>query len=89
MVSRPKPYPDLYQFASKKMGVLPSECLVIEDSPTGAEAAYKAGMKVLGFIGTSQSQRISDASFFKAGAQIIFNDMLQLPELIQLESHCS
>lgn len=88
MVSKPKPYPDLYQFAAKKMGVLPSECLVIEDSPTGAQAASKAGMKVLGFIGTSQSQKISDQSFFEAGVGVVFNDMLQLPELIQLESHC-
>lgn len=89
MVSKPKPYPDLYQFIAKKMGVLPSECLVIEDSPTGAEAAHKAGMKVLGFIGTAQSQKISDKRFFEAGAEIVFSDMLQLPELIQLESHCS
>jgi|CryBogDrversion2_8_1035294.scaffolds.fasta_scaffold01636_1 HAD superfamily hydrolase (TIGR01509 family) len=88
MVSKPKPHPDLYQFAAKKMGVLPFECLVIEDSPTGAQAAHKAGMKVLGFIGTAQSQKISDKRFFEAGVDIVFNDMLQLPELIQLENHC-
>lgn len=88
MVSKPKPYPDLYQFVAKRMGVLPSECLVIEDSPTGAKAASKAGMKVLGFIGTSQSQKISDQSFFEVGVEVVFNDMLQLPELIQLESRC-
>lgn len=88
MVSKPKPHPDLYQFIARKMGVLPSECLVIEDSPTGAEAAHKAGMKVLGFIGALQSQKIPDQSFFKAGAELVFNDMLQLPELIQLESRC-
>ncbi|MBY0462576.1 MAG: HAD family phosphatase [Alphaproteobacteria bacterium] len=88
MVSRPKPYPDLYQFVAKKMGVLPSECLVIEDSPIGARAAHEAGMKVLGFIGTAQSQKISDKSFFEAGVDIMFNDMLQLPELIQLENRC-
>lgn len=88
MVSKPKSSPELYLFVEEKMGVLPSECLVIEDIPTGARAAHEAGMKVLGFIGTAQSQKISDQSFFEAGVYIIFNDMLQLPELIQLENRC-
>ncbi len=86
MVERPKPYPDLYQYIAEKMGVSPSECLVIEDSPTGTQSARDAGMKVLGFIGTHQEQKGGDIILFKAGADIVFNNMLQLPELIELES---
>ncbi|MBS1097174.1 HAD family phosphatase [Gluconobacter sphaericus] len=40
----PKPAPDVYLYAAKAEGVLPENCVVIEDSDTGAEAAWKAGM---------------------------------------------
>lgn len=40
----PKPAPDVYLYAAKVEGVLPENCVVIEDSNTGAEAAWKAGM---------------------------------------------
>ncbi|MBS1075376.1 HAD family phosphatase [Gluconobacter sp. Dm-73] len=40
----PKPAPDVYLYAAKVEGVLPESCVVIEDSDTGAEAAWKAGM---------------------------------------------
>ena len=32
--------------AAEKLGVIPSECYVAEDSYVGVEAAFKAGMKV-------------------------------------------
>jgi HAD superfamily hydrolase (TIGR01509 family) len=43
-VSRGKPFPDMFLEAAKRMGVQPSECLVLEDSPAGIEAAKAAGM---------------------------------------------
>ena len=43
MVEHGKPAPDIYLYASEKLGLSPEECLVIEDSPTGIKAAYKAG----------------------------------------------
>lgn len=51
MVSRPKPAPDVYLFAAEQNNVLPSQCLVIEDSVVGATAALSAGMTTWGFIG--------------------------------------
>jgi pseudouridine 5'-phosphatase len=45
-VSRPKPAPDLFLLAAKRLGVLPSDCVVVEDSPTGVEAALAAGIRV-------------------------------------------
>ena len=35
------------------IGIDPAECLAIEDSPTGAQAALAAGMTVVGFCGAS------------------------------------
>ena len=41
-----KPKPDLFLYAAEKMGFDPSKCAVIEDSPTGVEAALAAGIQV-------------------------------------------
>ncbi len=42
-----KPDPDLYLRAAELVGAAPQECLAVEDSPTGATAAGRAGMAVL------------------------------------------
>lgn len=46
-VPHPKPAPDLYLEAARRLGVEPSECLAIEDSQYGVEAACDAGMRVV------------------------------------------
>lgn len=46
----PKPHPAVFLTAAKKLGVKPSECLVIEDSPVGLAAAKKAGMKCVAIV---------------------------------------
>ncbi len=43
MVEKGKPEPDIYLYAAKKLGVKPEECMVLEDSPAGILAAYRAG----------------------------------------------
>lgn len=50
-VAKPKPAPDLFLFAASQMGVNPENCIVVEDSVIGAEAAIKAGMEVFLFLG--------------------------------------
>ncbi|WP_333821951.1 HAD family hydrolase [Pinisolibacter sp.] len=51
MVARGKPAPDLFLHAARTMGVEPADCVVIEDSAVGIEAAQRAGMAVIGFLG--------------------------------------
>jgi beta-phosphoglucomutase-like phosphatase (HAD superfamily) len=46
-VARGKPHPDLYLEAARRLGTAPSDCLALEDSPTGARAALAAGMPVI------------------------------------------
>jgi len=48
-VKNGKPAPDLFLYAASKMNSDPANSLVIEDSPSGIEAALKADMKVLAF----------------------------------------
>ena len=40
-----KPAPDLFLEAARRMGVEPAQCLVLEDSKTGIDAARAAGMQ--------------------------------------------
>lgn len=42
-----KPEPDLFLHAAKEMGFKPQECVVVEDSQVGVQAALSANMKVV------------------------------------------
>lgn len=46
-VEHPKPHPEIYFLVARELQVLPGECLVIEDSPAGVQAAKAAGMGVI------------------------------------------
>lgn len=46
-VTKSKPDPEVFLIAAKKLGLLPKECLVVEDSYAGVVAAKAAGMKSL------------------------------------------
>ncbi|PVG84054.1 hydrolase [Nocardioides gansuensis] len=47
MVEFGKPHPEPYLVAAQRLGVLPGDCLAIEDSNTGAKSAEAAGCLVL------------------------------------------
>lgn len=47
MVERVKPFPDLFLKAAEILGVKPKECLVLEDSQAGVEAAVAANIPVI------------------------------------------
>ena len=46
-VKRSKPYPDIFLKACRDLNVLPENCLVLEDSEAGIEAASRAGIPVI------------------------------------------
>ncbi|MGS2586476.1 HAD family hydrolase [Streptomyces hebeiensis] len=46
-----KPAPDLFLHAARSQGCPPGNCLVVEDSPAGVDAALAAGMPVVGYSG--------------------------------------
>lgn len=45
-VSSPKPSPEGYVVAIKKLDLEPSECMIVEDAPKGIEAAHKSKANV-------------------------------------------
>jgi len=55
-VLRGKPSPDVYLLAAAGLGVVPAECLVVEDAPAGIEAARAAGMGVVALTTTHRAE---------------------------------
>ena len=47
MITHKKPHPEVYLTAARHLHVEPSDCLVIEDAPSGLQAGHSAGMKCL------------------------------------------
>ncbi|HTY08851.1 MAG TPA: HAD family phosphatase [Candidatus Edwardsbacteria bacterium] len=56
-----KPDPAIFLYAAKKLGTAPDECLVIEDSPFGIEAAQRAGMRCAALTTTYGRDRLAAA----------------------------
>ena len=46
-VASGKPAPDIYQYACRELGLMPSECAAVEDAPNGIISAYRAGLRVI------------------------------------------
>lgn len=46
-VARGKPAPDIFLLAAARLGVPPTDCLVLEDSAPGIQAALSAGMQAI------------------------------------------
>jgi len=81
-VERGKPEPDLFLHAAKKMGFAPARCAVVEDSPLGVRAARAAGMRPLGFAGTTTA----DAEALRDAGARVFTQMHELPALLVAET---
>ncbi len=81
-VPRGKPHPDLFLFAAEQLGVRPERCIVVEDSPSGVQAARAAGMHLLTFVGgTHITPGLLDA-LRRAGSDFTFSSMHDLPALV-------
>jgi len=62
-VQQGKPEADIFLEAARRINVKPDNCLVIEDSSLGVQAARKAGMHCVGFTNTNpENQDLSSAS---------------------------
>lgn len=67
-VAHPKPAPDIFLEAAKRMSVDPQECIVIEDSYHGVTAAEAAGITCIGFVNpNSGNQNLSKAAILAEG----------------------
>jgi HAD superfamily hydrolase (TIGR01509 family) len=83
-----KPAPDLFLYAAAKMNVAAGECIVIEDSPVGIQAAVAAGMKAIGFVGASHSGPQLASSLQAAGASAVITDLRMLKGAVETLRGC-
>jgi HAD superfamily hydrolase (TIGR01509 family) len=77
-VANGKPAPDLFLHAASRMGVVPADCVVVEDSRYGVQAARAAGMDVLGYAGG-----VTAAEVLEGPRTVVFDDMRALPRLLE------
>lgn len=56
-VAKPKPDPDIYLKAMERFGLLPSECVILEDNINGIRAATEAGAHVM------QIDQVTDVNY--------------------------
>ena len=86
MVEKGKPEPDLFLFASEKMGEKPENCVVIEDSIVGLQAGLNAGMDVIAFLGSKMYQNDKYLKQVKdLGIKNIFYNMRDVKEFLLKE----
>jgi HAD superfamily hydrolase (TIGR01509 family) len=76
-IERGKPAPDIYLRAAEKLGVMPSECLVIEDSLSGIAAGKAAKMRVAAI----PDRRFVDARDYEDEADYVFSSLSEIPVL--------
>ena len=73
-----KPAPGLFEHACRAMGSTPENCVVVEDSASGAQAAKSAGMRCFGYTAETPADKLT-----QHGA-VPFASMADLPGLLGL-----
>lgn len=78
LVEKGKPAPDLFLHIADIHDVPTSDCLVIEDSQSGVQAAVSAGCQVLGFVGGGHIMDGHGEKLIDLGATELISDMREL-----------
>jgi len=60
-VRRSKPDPEIYRRTCERLGLPPSQCVIVEDAPAGVEAGKAAGAPVIGLQGTTSASALRAA----------------------------
>lgn len=74
--SRSKPDPEVFIIAAKKLNLPHEECLVVEDSLAGIQAAKAANMKTLG-VGPEYRQLGADYESLTLQSEVNWNEILK------------
>jgi len=68
-VSNLKPHPEPYQTATSKLGLNPSNCIALEDSPAGINSAKSAGLQILGVENSHSAEKLKEANLIFSDTQ--------------------
>jgi len=76
-----KPDPEIFLLASKKLGISPEKCIVVEDAPAGVQGAKGAGMKCIAITSTHKRDSLKNADIivdkFKHLNPKVFNELIE------------
>ncbi len=63
-IERKKPHPDIFLYTSEQLHVKAENCLVVEDAPSGVQAAKAAGMKCLALTTSFTQEELEGADWY-------------------------
>lgn len=71
-----KPDPAIYLHACKVLGVDPKECVAVEDSKSGTLSAVRAGIPVVGYVGSydAEEREKMTSLLMETGAKVVMQD---------------
>ena len=82
VVVRGKPDPEPYRRGAEVLGLAPSDCVVVEDAPSGVGAGIAAGCRVLGVLGTHDAGELEGATWVTESLNAV--GLQVLPDALQL-----
>ena len=78
-VKNKKPAPDLFFLAAERIGIKPSNCVVIEDAPDGIQAAKATGAKCIAVTNSTSAENLCKADLVcDSLEQIDINSIIKL-----------
>lgn len=80
--ARPKPAPDVYLNAVADLGLTPAECIAVEDSLPGVQAAVAAGLTVIAFASQVPKHRLETE-----GAHYVIESFSEIARVIEQVSN--
>lgn len=85
-----KPDPKIYLYACEQLGIKPSEAVTVEDSKSGATAAMRAGIPLIGYVGVygieegkEKMEQMATMLREQCKAAEIMYDWKEFPELLK------
>ena len=85
-----KPDPKIYLYACEQLGVKPEETLTVEDSKSGATAAMRAGIPLVGYVGIygleegkEKEEQMAKTLTEVTKADYIMRDWKEFPEAVK------
>lgn len=59
-IKNPKPDPEIYLTGAASLGLEPSQCIVVEDAPSGIRAAHAAGIEAIGLATSFPAEHLRE-----------------------------
>ncbi|KAN0071722.1 HAD-like domain containing protein [Elaphomyces granulatus] len=81
-----KPDPAIYLFALERLGKNADECIAIEDSKSGALSAIRAGIHVVGYVGSyhgEEKRQEMTQLLTDLGAEVVMTHWSEFPDCLK------